>query len=163
MRLHYRWRSLSFLKKMIKFLAKNHYQLQLELQKQSCHLIPGSNTLELEDQVAFSYEMYAFERSERVQTAPVLGHVILPLFLLAICSNAWRQYLQTSGISSNCMLNCPRYVGATQFVFMLSNFYWLDLHKTVLHQQIYDETSARIGLEIRAPLIQLRLLQVHVC
>lgn len=109
MRLTYKWRSLSFLKKDGQIPCKEPPLATTGALEASRHLIPGPKTLELEDQVAFSYEIYAFERSERVQIAPVLGHVILPLFLLAICSNAWRHNLKTLRISSNLMLSSVQF------------------------------------------------------
>jgi hypothetical protein len=35
--------------------------------------------------------------------------------------------------------------------------------KLTLHLQTYDETSTKLGLNIGPPLIQLWLLEVHVC
>ena len=56
-----------------------------------------------------------------------------------------------------------RYVGVIWFVFfMFFNFYRLDLHiETVLHLQIYYETTAKFELKIWPPLTWLLLLGVH--
>ena len=58
-----------------------------------------------------------------------------------------------------------RYVGVVCFVFSCpqTSTDWIYIMRLVLHQQIYDETSAKVGLKIEPPLVYLWLLEMHVC